>query len=481
MAPSQHGTCTGKTCGMVRLVIDTSIVHKGGFYLRSGGWPMLLAAARLGRVRLCVPEVVVRETVARYRREILDAQRLINRGDRSLRKLSQDQLPQHVVEHEEISAQVAAYESWLRDTVQEHGEVLPLPAVEHGVLVDGVLAARKPFSSGEKGYRDALIWHTVLGAAGDEALTFVTSNTKDFLDPEGGALADDLVEDLRTSSVDPNRVRPLTSLAPLLDEQLPEDTHASNFFVLFAQSSAGKLRLRSLVDSFFDKEQRVTLVTIAGALPERVLDQDIEGVQTAVKLSAATARAMDDNTYLVSGRIESRAFIGGIVWGRDAFPAGWEVWDTVGEQEYVTFPNPQPVSLEFSARFTPPDHLDDLRLDGATLLVEELEPAPPRPRGAPPLPGSPALDQARWVRSEVGHLLDLDARNFHWAVRNEAFVNDLSSVLADLEPSVEEWVTPPDSVALAVDNLASVLEDPAGVRRMLESLGGLIEGLELGH
>ncbi len=147
---------------MVRVVLDTSIVHTGGFYLRSGSWPMLLAAARMGCVRLGVPEVVIRETVAHYRTELVDAQRQLNSGNLALRKLSQGRLPQHFVEHDEIGTQVAIYESWLRGTVQEHGEILPLPAVEHGVLVDGVLAARKPFSSGEKGYRDALIWHTVV-------------------------------------------------------------------------------------------------------------------------------------------------------------------------------------------------------------------------------------------------------------------------------------------------------------------------------
>lgn len=466
---------------MVRLVPDTNIVHTGGFYLRSGSWPMLLAAARIGRVRLCVPEVVIRETVAHYRAELLDAQRFINRGNRSLRHLSQGRLPQHVVENDEISTQMAIYEAWLRDTVQELGEILPLPAVEHSVLVDGVLAGRKPFSAGEKGYRDALIWHTVVVAAGEESLTFVTSNTKDFLGTSGTALADDLVEDLRTASIAPDMVRPLTSLDPVLDELLPEDMHALEFFVSFAQSSAGKQRLQSLVDDFFEEERRVPLLTISGTLPDRLFDEDVEGVQTAVEVSTATVRPMDDDSYLVLGRIESLAFIGGIMWGKDPLPAGWEVWDTLGDQEYVAFPNPQPVSLEFSARFTPPDRIDDLRLERATLLVDELEPAPPRQRAAPPSPGSPALDEARWVRSEVKQLLDIGARDFYWAVRDEAFVSDLSRVLADLEPSVEEWVTPPDSVALAVDNLASILEDPAGIRRMLQSLERLIEGLELGH
>lgn len=442
---------------------------------------MLLAAARMGRVRLCVPEVVIRETVAHYRAELLDAQRLINRGNRLLRKLSQDRLPQHVIANDEIGAQVAIYESWLRDTVQEFGEVLPLPEVEHGVLVDAVLAGRKPFSSGEKGYRDALIWHTLLVAARDEPLTFVTSNSKDFLGSSGSALADDLLDDLRTASIAPDMVRPLTSLDPILDEQLPVDTQALEFFVSFAQSSAGKQRLRSLVEDFFDEERRVPLVKSSSALPEQVFDEDIEGVQAMVEVSTATARPMDDDSYLVSGRLESWAFVGGIVWGKDRLPTGWEVWDTLGDQEYVAFPNAQPVSLDFSARFTSPDRIDALRLERATLLVEELEPALPSQRAAPPVPGSPALEQARWVGSVVGHLLDLDARNFWWAGRDEAFLSDLSRVLEDLEPSVEEWLTPADSVALAVDNLASVLDDPAGIRRMLESLGRLIEGLELGH
>ena len=181
------------------------------------------------------------------------------------------------------------------------------------------------------------------------------------------------------------------------------DLHALEFFVSFAESSAGRQRLELLVDRFFEIERRVSLVTISGTLPERIFDADVEGVQTAIQLSTATARPIGGDSYLVLGRIESRAFVGGVLWARDPIPAGWEVWDTLGDQAYVAFPHAQPVSLEFSARFTAPDQVDELRLDRATLMVDELEPVPPRQRAAPPSPGSPALDEARWVRSEVGN------------------------------------------------------------------------------
>jgi hypothetical protein len=467
----------GNTVLVMRLVPDTSIVHTGGFYLTSGNWPMLLAAARMGRVRLWVPEVVIQETVAHYRSELVDAQRMIIRGNRKLRRLSQDRLPLHVLDDDQINEQVAIYDTWLRDTVREVGTVLPLPPVEHAILLRDVLTGRKPFSAGEKGYRDALIWHSVVVAAAAEPLVFVTNNIKDFLDASGTTLADDLADDLRAASTAPDAVRPLTGIDPVLDELLPEDTHALEFFVSFAASPAGRRRLKLLVDQYFEAERRVPLVTTSGTLPERVFEADVEGVQTAIEVRTATARPVGGDCYLVSGRIEGRAFIGGIVWGQDPFPSGWEVWDTLGDQEYVAFPHAQPVSLEFSARFTRPDQIDDLRLERATLLVEKLEYAAPRQRATPPSPGSPVLDRARWVWSELVRLLDLDARTFYWAMRDEAFVLDLSRVLVDLEPSVQELVSPADSAALTTDNLASMLEDPAGVRRMLESLGRFIEGL----
>lgn len=337
---------------------------------------MLLAAARMGRVRLCIPEVVIREAVAHYRSELTDAQRTINRGNRALRRLSQDRLPQHVVDDNQVNEQVAIYDSWLRDTVREVGTILPIPAIQHAVLVDGILKGRKPFSAGEKGYRDALIWHSVVVAAAAEPLVLVTSNIKDFFDRTGTTLAQDLADDLRAESIALDAVRPLTELDPILDELLPDDVHALELFLSFAGSSAGRQHLESLVDKYFDVERRFPLTTTSGVLPEQVFDADVEGLQKNVEVRNATARSVGGDSFLVLGRIEGRAFIGGIVWTKDPLPTGWEVWDTFAEQEYVTFPRAQPVSLEFSARFAPPDQIDDLRLERASLQVHELESAP---------------------------------------------------------------------------------------------------------
>jgi hypothetical protein len=239
----------------MRLVPDTNIMHAGGYYLRAGRWPLLLAAARMGRIRLCVPEVVIRETVAHYKAELVEAQRLVNRGVRSLRHLTANRLPDLAVDDEQVSEQVAIYQSWLRGAVLEHGEVLPIPDVQHATLIDGVLSGRKPFSKGESGYRDALIWHTVMKAAANGPLTFVTNDRNDFLTAKGTALADDLVQDLAAATIATEAVRPLTQLDPVLDELLPEDTEALEFFIAFAQSSSGTKRLQSLVEDFFPQRE----------------------------------------------------------------------------------------------------------------------------------------------------------------------------------------------------------------------------------
>jgi hypothetical protein len=76
------------------------------------------------------------------------------------------------------------YDTELRARLNELGAVIiPVPSVSHQVVLTRALENRRPFDAdGRDGYRDVLVWHSLLDVAelGHEAIVFVTNNTSDF-------------------------------------------------------------------------------------------------------------------------------------------------------------------------------------------------------------------------------------------------------------------------------------------------------------
>jgi len=72
--------------------------------------------------------------------------------------------------------------------------ILPYPDVSHRDVTARALARRRPFDSlGHEGYRDALIWESVLAFArtlARERVVLVSRNSKDFADAAGDLHAD---------------------------------------------------------------------------------------------------------------------------------------------------------------------------------------------------------------------------------------------------------------------------------------------------
>lgn len=184
------------------VVVDTTAIFTDPHLRRT--WPDLLEFASAEVVRVVVPEVVVREACRQQAvraREARDgALREANRGLAALRELV-DGVPELDVTAVRAALNQAGdkYENALRvDLLLSGVEIAPIPAVDHDLLVSRDLALRKPFNKTGKGYRDALIWHTLLTIAREldaaDHVVFVTSNTGDFA--EGGELAADLLADL---------------------------------------------------------------------------------------------------------------------------------------------------------------------------------------------------------------------------------------------------------------------------------------------
>jgi hypothetical protein len=148
---------------------------------REAAWSELLRAVREERVRVYLPEIVVDELIAHrpsvHQPDVANAVAAV----RALREARPDRLV------ERLLGGGSGF------------TILPYPDVPHRDVAARALARRRPFDSlGHDGYRDALIWESVLALARKrprERLALVSRNRKDFADGEGG-LHPDLQQDV---------------------------------------------------------------------------------------------------------------------------------------------------------------------------------------------------------------------------------------------------------------------------------------------
>ena len=164
----------------------------------------LLAAANRGELDVAVPEIVLREVSRAYERAVEEAANKNREVARDLDRLGIDW------PHAPDRADVIAYDTWLRELLTAHAvQVLPFPPDNHESLVARDLEGRKPFGHNGRGYRDALIWLTVLEAARERPVYLVSQNAKDFAAgrDQRDVLHEDLKADLHDRHFDADQVR----------------------------------------------------------------------------------------------------------------------------------------------------------------------------------------------------------------------------------------------------------------------------------
>jgi UDP-N-acetylglucosamine transferase subunit ALG13 len=177
----------------VHVVVDTTELVRVPL-LDAAGWKELLSRCRRGHVQVLVPEVVVREASRQYgnrvRGDLAQAQKPVSK----LRDLGFENTPDLQSTASQADALAASYRSQIEGRLQNVGAlVLPIPGVSHSDILDRDSEVRKPFRQSGKGYRDALIWETILEYSErcdeDSTIYFVTDNTSDFCAPGDASLA----------------------------------------------------------------------------------------------------------------------------------------------------------------------------------------------------------------------------------------------------------------------------------------------------
>jgi len=187
---------------MFTVVLDTSALY-GDF--RLDGRQALSLKDNLSELggELIIPEIVVDESERKFNQLLRDSTRELKKSAKLYRQITG--LDIDIPDVSELFK-----EQPLRQRLFEVADrIAPYPQFSHQKIVKRLLAGYRPFSTnGDKGYRDFLIWVSVLQIAvdSDHTIIFITSNSHDFCDKKNYQLHEDLIEDLKERNISPERV-----------------------------------------------------------------------------------------------------------------------------------------------------------------------------------------------------------------------------------------------------------------------------------
>jgi hypothetical protein len=193
----------------MKVVIDTTVLGRDSTLSGSDAQLLKVFLTRT-QGELCVPRVVLEESVNLVRKSILE----FNRAAKDAGRLSKAKKKFAPVD---VEGEMAEYRERLTLAVNAYnGRILDLPEVGHEELLDRVLAPIKPFTDKGRGYKDALIWFSIvelLQKCGDD-LVFISDNYKDWARAERRDLLHlDLWKDLSQRKISPHRVVLIASLS----------------------------------------------------------------------------------------------------------------------------------------------------------------------------------------------------------------------------------------------------------------------------
>jgi predicted nucleic acid-binding protein len=183
----------------VRVIIDSNQIIQKDWFLSGAAFRELLRSSERSHIELIIPEIVFDEVVNKYREVLLSTQRDLKKVIRESNNLGIP-LEFDSLNDAHIDQLSTDYESRLRRILDLYRvKIAPYPDVSHEIVARRALDRRKPFDiHGHKGYRDTLLWVSVLTAAAGSKVIFISGNSVDFAKskqmPE--ELADDLLQDL---------------------------------------------------------------------------------------------------------------------------------------------------------------------------------------------------------------------------------------------------------------------------------------------
>src|SRR5262249_11476070 len=143
----------------MRFVFDSNIFC-ADYLMKGNAFRIFLSSIPRIGARLLVPQVVLDEVKNKYRTTLSECGARIERSLRELARLTED--TPHV-EALDLARHVNRYDPYMKEKLKATGAVIvPYPTSSHEVVSRRAIERRKPFDDKGSGYRDTLIWLSML-------------------------------------------------------------------------------------------------------------------------------------------------------------------------------------------------------------------------------------------------------------------------------------------------------------------------------
>lgn len=209
------------------IVIDTNIFFNNWF-LKSPQFSLFANFCNNTRSKLLIPSVVCEEVNHKYKSE---SDALLTEIKKIARKCDEYALMIDIraetPSHHDFDFQKVLSEKF------DDLEVISHHDVSHDVLIAKAMNGKRPFRDREKGYRDALIWLSLIEHLKQNPhrnkIAFINNNTSDFFNTKDGKvfLHKDLLEDIEQNKIEANFLL-YSSLKGFIDENIEQSVHGFN-------------------------------------------------------------------------------------------------------------------------------------------------------------------------------------------------------------------------------------------------------------
>lgn len=296
---------------MNHIIIDTNVIHLD-FKLNKARIVTLCNTSTILGHEIFIPEVVIDEIVKQYDEK---AEEYINSFNKALKKLSD--LSTSPITQTPIDAKgfISNYRNELNNRIKQLGiGIIPYPNTGHKIMVERELGKKKPFKDSTKGYRDALIWDSVMEHtqkySSNCGIIFLTANSKDFANKDKKDLHTDLIADCISNGIPTTSIRLVTDIQNFIDNEiiLRSTELKEKFNQLQQDGGLGDIDFIQLIQDYISKDMLDNLISsndfdsYPGYAPGLYENLEITSIEK-VSCSFNTIREISSDTILIQSEV----------------------------------------------------------------------------------------------------------------------------------------------------------------------------------
>ncbi len=224
-------------------ILDTCSLHGDVYAERQ--WAGTLFAAERDDLEVWVPSVVIEELVRKFPNRLKDLARDVKglRHDASAFGWDLPVLP-------DVEAETAAYRGRIEQRLRGAGVRIATAPDRTGLIAEWVAQRRQPIPGDGLGAVDAQIWLTAAEAAEADKVALITSNSRDFCDPDDLAKPHPVLRaDLESWGISPARIEIFPRILDFNERHIVPSAEATNEAQRLLADTGGRAALVREIES----------------------------------------------------------------------------------------------------------------------------------------------------------------------------------------------------------------------------------------